>query len=271
VIDDQENHIQTQDVVVILNKSQSHVIMALKRQYAIRVVYLSNLLIAICAVVLLALGIWMMNDCTFLDELLRNRLYMSTGYTTLISACFIVSLSVFGCLAGYKQIKCLLLTYIVFIFLFFVILIVGGVLAYIFREQVVNTIQAEMIADIRLYDPDNSEDSVTRAWDLTQTKLGCCGFKTEKVDEPWQEWSFNKKLNPGPEFSLVPRSCCITGQECVERNRTVVENVWPGDCMELSLQYVQDKARMIGAAAFAMSCFTVLGMSSTFYLFKSIV
>ena len=56
---------------------------------------------------------------------------------------------------------------------------------------------------------------------------------------------------------IVPRSCCITGQECVERNRTVVENVWPGDCMELSLQYVQDKARMIGAAAFAMSCFTV--------------
>ena len=55
-------------------------------------------LFQICAVVLLALGIWMMNDCTFLDELLRNRLYMSTGYTTLISACFIVSLSVFGCL-----------------------------------------------------------------------------------------------------------------------------------------------------------------------------
>ena len=47
VIDDQENHFQTQDVVVILNKSQSHVIMALKRQYAIRVVYLSNLLIAV--------------------------------------------------------------------------------------------------------------------------------------------------------------------------------------------------------------------------------
>ena len=47
VIDDQENHCQTQDVVVILNKSQSHVIMALKRQYAIRVVYLSNLLIAV--------------------------------------------------------------------------------------------------------------------------------------------------------------------------------------------------------------------------------
>lgn len=40
-------------------------------------------------------------------------------------------------------------------------------------------------------------------------------------------------------------------------NQTIVENVWPGDCRELSLNYVLDKARMMGAAAFAMSAFTV--------------
>ena len=112
--------------------------------------------------------------------------------------------------AGYKQVKCLLLTYIVFIFLFFVILIVGGVLAYIFREQVVSTIQAEMIADIRLYDPSNSEDSVTMAWDQTQTKLGCCGLMTEKVTQSWQMWMFNKQLNPSPDYQVVPSSCCIS-------------------------------------------------------------
>ena len=129
----------------------------------------------------------------------------SASFIILVASNLMILLSVFGCFAAIKEVKCLLLTHAVFMLLLLVILSVGGVLAYIFREQVVNTIQAEMIADIRLYDPDNSEDSVTKAWDLTQTKLGCCGFKTEKVDEPWQEWSFNKKLNPGPEFSLVPR------------------------------------------------------------------
>ena len=107
--------------------------------------------------------------------------------------------------------KCLLLTYVVFVFLFFVILIIGGVLAYIFREQAVNTIQAEMIADIRAYDPDNRDDIVTRAWDQTQKKLGCCGLMTEKVTESWQMWRFNRILNPGAEDSLVvPLSCCVT-------------------------------------------------------------
>lgn len=247
--------------------------MSLKRQYAIRVVYLSNILIAICAVVLLSLGIWIMNDCTFLDELLRNRLYMSTGYVTLISSCFIIILSMFGCIAGYKQIKCLLLSYIVFTFLLFVICLVGGVLAYIFRTQVVHTIQAEMIADIRIYDPTTPESPVTRAWDLTQERLQCCGLMTEKVTESWQMWRFNRILNPGAEDSLVvPLSCCVTDKVCVTPdNQTLAENVWPGDCRELSLSYVLDKARMMGAAAFAMSAFTVLGMTSTFYLFKSIV
>ena len=232
--------------------------------------------------VLLALGIWMMHDCTFLDELLRNSLYMATGYTTTVSACFIIALAMFGCLgkyvlyqviiwfkvlsftAGYKQVKCLLLTYIVFVFLFFVILLVGGVLAYIFREQVVNTIQAEMIADIRNYDPEDAEAAVTRAWDLTQTKLGCCGLMTEKVEESWQMWRFNKNLNPAsPEAAgvVVPWSCCVTGEVCVTAdNVTDVSAVWPGDCMQLSLGYVQDKARMLGAAAFAMSCFTVTSL-----------
>jgi tetraspanin-11 len=65
--------------------------------------------------------------------------------------------------------------------LLFVILLVGGILSYIFREQVTNTIQAEMIADIRNYNPDDPENTVTKAWDETQQQLSCCGLMTEQV------------------------------------------------------------------------------------------
>jgi len=245
--------------------------MALKRHYAIRVVYLSNIIIAICALVLLGLGLWMMNACTFLDDLLRNRLYMDAGYTILIASCFIIGLAAFGCIAGYKQIKCLLLTYTVFMFLLFVVMAVGGVLAYIFREQVENTIKAEMIADIRNYDPGEPDNSVTRAWDETQSQLECCGLMTEQVNEAWQMWRYNKLLNPGPEGQRVPESCCLPNVDCRQDNVTIIDKIWTGDCMTLSIEYVRGKSQMIGAAAFAMSCFTVLGMLSTFYLFKIIV
>jgi len=245
--------------------------MALKRHYARLVVYLSNIIIAVCAVVLLCLGLWTMNDKSFLDELLRNNLYMNTAYIIVISSCILILLSIFGCFAAFKEVKCLLLTYVVFMLLLFVILLVSGVLAYIFREQVGNTIQAEMIADVRNYDPDNPENTVTKAWDETQKQLSCCGIMTEQVSLAWEMWRYNKELNPSSEFEVVPSSCCITGKECVVDNKTVVDKVWTGDCMVLALEYVQDQARRMGGAAFAVSCFLILGMASTFSLFKSIV
>merc|ERR1740128_932538 len=96
---------------------------------------------------------------------------MNTAYIIVISSCILIFLSIFGCFSAFKEVKCLLLTYVVFMLLLFVILVVGGVLAYIFREQVSNTIQAEMIADIRNFDPEHPENSVTIAWDETQEKL----------------------------------------------------------------------------------------------------
>ena len=104
--------------------------------------------------------------------------------------------------AGYKQIKCLLLTYTVFMLLLFVVTVVGGVLAYIFREQVKNTIRAEMIADLRNYDPLEPESSVTRAWDETQSQLECCGFMTEQV----RLTSATSRGSPSLSSLLSPRS-----------------------------------------------------------------
>ena len=163
-----------------------------------------------------------MNDKSFLDELLRNSLYMNTAYIIVISSCIIIFLSIFGCFAAFKEVKCLLLTYFVFMSLLFVILLVGSILSYIFREQVTNTIQAEMIADIRNYDPDDPENTVTKAWDETQQQLSCCGLMTEQVSLSWEMWRYNKVLNPTSQFEVVPRSCCIEEDECMIGDKTVV-------------------------------------------------
>jgi len=245
--------------------------MALKRRNARLAVYIANISIAICAVILLALGIWTMNDKAFLDELLRNGLYMNSSYIIVVSSCIILFLSMFGCFAAFKEVKCLLLTYFVFMLLLFIILLVGGILAYIFREQVSNTIQAEMIHDIRNYNPADPDNRITKAWDETQKQLSCCGLMTEQVSLSWEMWRYNKFLNPTSEFSVVPSSCCLPGEDCVQGSTTLVEKVLQGDCMALALHYVVDQARMMGSAAFAVSCFLVLGLVSTFSLFQSIV
>ena len=90
----------------------------------------------ICSLILLSLGIWTMTDCPWLDELLRNSLYMNTAYILVTASCCLAVIAAFGCFAAFKEVKCLLLTYFVFMLLLLVVVAVGGILAYIFREQV---------------------------------------------------------------------------------------------------------------------------------------
>lgn len=231
----------------------------------------ANLILLVCGLVLMVLGIWTINDKSFLEELLRNRLYMDTTYIILVSSTLMILLSGFGCFAAMKEIKCFLLTYNVLMLLLLVILMVGGTLSYIFREQVEWTMKAEMMADLRNYLPGSSEDPVTSAWDSTHSQLNCCGFITEQVEQPWQMWRYNKALNPLPPSAgqtSLPASCCSPGPgEC----RGGDPGVHTGDCLALALAYVQEHAATLGAAAIAVTCLMTLGMASSIAMFKSIV
>ena len=159
----------------------------------------------VCGLVMMALGIWTVNDKMFLDELLRNRLYVDTAYIILVAATSITVLSCFGCFAAMREIRCFLLAYFLALLLLTVILAVAGVILYVFREQVTSplliivghcmtsvqvewTMRAEMLTKLRGYGAGEPGDSVTLAWDLTQEQLQCCGLLTEKVEEPWQMW-----------------------------------------------------------------------------------
>lgn len=61
-------------------------------------------------------------------------------------------------------------------FLLFVTMLIGGVLAYVFREKLVNTLEREMSSSMRTYD---SHKVVREAWDTTQSTVSA---KKETLD-----------------------------------------------------------------------------------------
>ena len=210
---------------------------------------------------LLSLGIWTMNDISFVDELLRNKLYMNTTYVVVITSCFIILVSGLGCFAAFKEVKCLLLTHFLVTLVLSVCLLLAGVLTFIFREQVSINIMAEMIEDIRKYDPSDPSNPVTTAWDKTQQSLSCCGIMTEQVNLPWEMWRYNKALNPTADYRVVPTSCCLpeTGGDCIDSsNKTVIESgIFKGDCLVFTVNYVREHAATMGSTAVATSVIMV--------------
>ena len=89
--------------------------------------------------------------------------------------------SLFGFYSAYKEVKSLLVVYLAVSLLLLTVLVMGGVMAYVFRHQIELNMKSQLMSDLRLYDPDNSESGVSLSWDRTQSALQCCGIKTVQV------------------------------------------------------------------------------------------
>ena len=145
-----------------------------------------------------------------------------------IAGLLCVANSMFGVFSSYKEVKSLVLVHTAVSLLLLVVLVMSGVIAYVFRDQIETNMKAGLMSDLRRYQP-GSSSPVTTAWDRTQARLECCGIKTIQVEEPWQIWQYNSAVNPGAgEGVRVPSSCCRPGEDC--QQDITPHGVWTDDC-----------------------------------------
>lgn len=121
--------------------------------------------------VILAVGLWTVIDKAFFEDLLKNNLFLNAAYVLIATGCLSVTIASFGFYGAVKRVKCLLFTYFMLVLALFIIIILGGVLSYVFRAEIKHHLKGQLINDIPLYNPDSGWNGVTRAWDITQTQV----------------------------------------------------------------------------------------------------
>jgi len=236
-----------------------------------RCLRLANILIFCGGLVLLGVGIWTLQDKSFPAELIRNSLYLNTARVLTAVGLITAIISVFGFYSAQKEVKVLHMTYFVFISVLMLVLAIGAVLAYVFREQVELTLEAEMIFDVRHYDPDQPASPVTWAWQTTQSKLECCGLMTSQVNQSWEIWRYNPILHPqGDDVWSVPPSCCIPEMPCGIYSDNIT-NIYTKDCYVEVKEFVSQHSAFLGAVAIGVVGVQILGIISSLALFMSIV
>lgn len=214
--------------------------------------FIANFIIFVGGVTVLGIGIWTLVDKAFMNELLGTNLFLGAVYILIATGAIISLIAFFGCLGALKEIKCMLLTYFMFVFLIFVTMLVGGILGYVFREKVHTTMEQEMGSTVRMY---ATNRAVKRAWDDTQERLHCCGV-----------------TSPGDWKQKIPESCCRIHSEhssfgsCVE----VPANIFNEGCLDITEKFVKDHAAIIGGAGIGVACLMLLGMIFSCALFKMI-
>jgi len=229
----------------------------------------ANILSMTFCLIVVSVGIWTLVSKSFLSGLLTDRLFLSCAYLQVVAGLLCLLNCIFGCYSAYKEVKSLLVVYTAVSILLLTVLIIGGVLAYIFRHQVQENLKAQLVHDLRKYDPALAS-MVTWSWDQTQTELQCCGMRTVQVEQAWQVWKYNTAVNPGPGLDniRVPLSCCKTGQSCVVENQTLVQNIWEGDCYHKGMEFLQSHSQIMGGVTMAVAVIMVFGILLSVVLFK---
>lgn len=143
-------------------------------------------------------------------------------------------------------------------------MLIGGVLGYVFRERVQQTMRQvrdidstphkkkiftiitihdqEMRSTMALY---GSRREITQAWDLTQERLQCCGVDT------WHDWN---------RYGPVPESCCqelFGGQRKECTIFPTITNLYNQGCLYVTTNFIRDHAAVIGGTSIAVAILMV--------------
>lgn len=135
----------------------------------------------------------------------------------------------------------------------FVVILVGGILGFVFRGKVAQQMRLEMHSSLALY---GNRRAVTLAWDETQTRLKCCGI------DSYRDW-----------YGSIPESCCqeaYGGQRkpCIDSPSPLTLHI--NGCHNVTTEFLKDHASIIAGTGIGVALLLLLALLFSLILFKSI-
>lgn len=228
--------------------------------------FVSNFIIWIGSILLLVLGIYTVVDKPFLEELLGTQVYAAAAYIIIAVGVVAFFISFLGCFGALKEIKCLLLLYFIITLLLFIVLLVGGILGYVYHGKAEDTVHNTLLQKMKAYNPKNTTDKLTRAFDDTQAVLKCCG-----VDKPGDWVSYNTNYNA--VTPTVPKSCCKMNTDGATLPCDGVgqsDNQFSDGCYMKTKNLVQKYGLIVGGVGIVIALLMLLGLVFSCILFQMI-
>ncbi|XP_041366266.1 tetraspanin-7-like [Gigantopelta aegis] len=166
---------------------------------------LFNTIFVLSGIAVLGSGIWLRVDPNVVQLQRLVELNTDTNYLTAASYVFIgfggavLLVGVFGCCGGILKNKWLLGVYIALLVLIFIGEISAGIIAAIFRAEVMSTVKRDLLFELKKeYRPGRTK--YTQPWDYTQVWLECCGVNN---------YTDYRHVFPANGTRHVPDSCCV--------------------------------------------------------------
>lgn len=208
---------------------------------------------------LVATGLWLRFGYEGYVSLLPQYALLSVDNISMIIGGIIIVYAFFGCCGSWFENRCLLITYFSFVILIFELEFFLGILAFIFRAQLINVIHAELQDSISHHYSLNASvpNNLVEIWDKVQTELKCCGV------ESCADWY---RIDAWPTESWVPESCCITPVKGC--GQTYTTSWWHRrGCVEQVQLWFAERLHIIGIIGLIVAFIQLFGLISSILLF----
>ncbi|RVE71741.1 hypothetical protein OJAV_G00055100 [Oryzias javanicus] len=264
--------------------------------------FLFNFFFWLAGGTVLAVGVWTLMEKSDYISLLNSNLYSASAYTLIAAGVVVIVSGMIGCCATLKEMRSLLIVYLVLLLCIFLLEIIAGVMAYInysryllcmpfsacfsfllflhsshppffpplllqcfpFCNQLDEELRENLKGTMQQKYKQPGEESITQAVDRLQQEFKCCGSFN------FSDWRESAWIQAEKE-QLVPDSCCKTPTEFCGR-RDHPSNIYKveGGCIKKLEDFILNQLYILGAVGVGIAFLQLVGMMFTCCLYRSL-
>lgn len=197
-----------------------------------------NFLIWVLGIVVLGVGIWSHAEAGSWKSLVDLDAIGQAANLLIAAGIIVAILGFLGCWGAVKKVRVLLVLYSVVVVLIFILEIAAGIYSYKKKDKVEAKIASAVkkAVEENYGKGDKASLLVTKAVDLFQKKIKCCGVNSPG-DYKGSYWGQHNATHD----QTVPKSCCRKQNDAtcnikVNANST---SIWNTGCVEQSKKWAQ--------------------------------
>ncbi|XP_059469010.1 uncharacterized protein LOC132192849 [Neocloeon triangulifer] len=207
--------------------------------------FIFNLIFALGGLVILAIGAIIQWNIGYFETGLSEKVTVPAILLIIVGSIIFVT-AFFGCCGAIRESHCMITTFAIIMLVVFLIQLIGGILAFVYQDELDLTLKNSMHDLMILYKKEGPDGDFARQyWDSIQSQFQCCG-----VDGPL-DWTLKT-----PGVQLPPPSCscdALLTSECVA-------GIYSKGCFPKLSEWMRMTQNVLGGVAIGLAVVELIGV-----------
>ncbi|KAK7134834.1 hypothetical protein R3I93_018066 [Phoxinus phoxinus] len=234
--------------------------------------FLFNLIFFLLGSLLLSLGLWIKFSETSTFMPLPPYISISLfSYLLIISGSVTMGLGFLGCLGSLKTVKCLLAIYFILLTVLLAAQIVGGVLFYTQKTELVGSLKEHTLKLMKSFGKnDTSLQGLNETLHYIQKENKCCGWdgKTDWGDSIHCSCFYTGNATVNATDKTQAQKLCHTCFSDVSISNHTSCGIYEKGCIGYITKWLQENLLLILVVILAISLVEICGMTLSMCLYK---